>query len=159
LTVSNNYINFGKRLQGWTGDDTFIIWNSGTGTLEYDFSETSSWFTLSQYSGDSTGPSDQDTITVYVDNTGTLEAGEHLETIEVTSNGGDLNITVRIFIDVPAPELFVHPTQMDYTVRRANSEIQQILVKNTGTADLYWQILPESYDWGDITADPGSGSL
>ncbi|GAH17965.1 unnamed protein product, partial [marine sediment metagenome] len=51
LTVSNNYINFGKRLQGWTGDDTFIIWNSGTGTLEYDFSETSSWFTLSQYSG------------------------------------------------------------------------------------------------------------
>ncbi|GAG17608.1 unnamed protein product, partial [marine sediment metagenome] len=126
-------IDFGIHVQGWTGSDTFDIWNFGTETLEYTITEDIPWITnVNPDNGDSTG--EHDPITVTVGNTGSM-IGYYEGNIAISSNGGSGNVTVSITIEEPAPELFVHPTQMYYTVRRDNSKTQQILVKNTGRAN------------------------
>ena len=67
LCYDPDTIHFGSHEQGWTGYDTFEIWNCGGGTLHYDLSEGLSWIDASPDGGQSTG--EHDTITVEVMNT------------------------------------------------------------------------------------------
>ena len=64
---------------------SFDVWNSGLGTLSYNFTENCDWLTLSSYSGDSTG--ENDTITVDIDTAG-LDAGSYHCDVSISSNGG-----------------------------------------------------------------------
>jgi len=69
LSYSPASHDFGDKCEGVTDSTTFEIWNSGTGTLTYSFSESCSWVVeVNPTSGSSTG--EHDTITVDIDTTG-----------------------------------------------------------------------------------------
>ena len=98
LSYSPTTINFGTHDQGWTGSDTFDIWNSGGQTLTYSISESIDWISVSPTSGSSTG--EHDTITVSVINTGSMD-GYYSGTISISSNGGSGSVSVDITIEEP----------------------------------------------------------
>jgi len=96
LSYSPTSLHFGTHEQGWTGSNTFEIWNSGTGVLTYSISESISWITsINPSSGSSTG--EHDTITVTAGNTGSM-LGYYSGTIYISSNVGSASIPVDITI-------------------------------------------------------------
>ena len=99
LSYSPDTINFGTQYQGWTGSDTFNIWNSGCGTLTYSISESIPWIQVEPMSGSSTGEYDE--ITVSVINTGSMD-GYYSGYIDISSNGGSGSVFVDITI-IPQP--------------------------------------------------------
>gem|GEM_PF-4306082 len=100
LTYNPNALNFYTHSPGWTGSNTFEIWNSGTGTLSYTLSESITWITVTPTTGTSTG--EHDTITVNVVNTGSM-SGYYSGTISISSNGGSGSVFVDITIQANNP--------------------------------------------------------
>lgn len=97
LAYSPTTINFGTHNQGWIGTSTFDVWNSGSGTLTYSFSENIPWITsINPSSGSSTG--EHDYITVNVGNTAGM-SGYYSGYINIASNGGSGSILVDITIN------------------------------------------------------------
>jgi hypothetical protein len=78
-----------------TASTTVAIWNSGTGTLSYNLSESTSWVTVTPTSGNST--SENDTITVNVDTSG-LSPGSYTCPVSISSNGGSGTFTVYLTV-------------------------------------------------------------
>jgi len=116
LSYSPDEIHFGTHEQGWTGDDTFEIWNSGTGTLTYDISESLSWITVNPTSGSSTG--EHDTITVNVVNTEGM-LGYYSGNIDISSNGGNGDVFVDITLTERPDFYFIHLTDIHLTQSNA----------------------------------------
>ncbi len=81
-------------------DDTFTVHNasSSAGTLNYTVSVDQPWLVVSPTSGDSTGPSDIDTITVSVD-VGTMAVGTYAASITV-SDPAAMNDPQMIAVDL-----------------------------------------------------------
>ncbi len=96
LGYSPTSINFGTHDPGWTGSDSFEIWNSDTGSLDYTISESIPWISVNPTSGSSTG--EHDTITVNVIDTGSM-SGYYSGTISISSNGGSGSVSVDITIE------------------------------------------------------------
>lgn len=95
LSTSSTQHNFGNKLVDEVDSATFEIWNSGAETLTYTLEETCDWFEISSINGDSTGITDQDTITISINTTG-LTKGTHSDTILIESNGGNKTFTVTV---------------------------------------------------------------
>ena len=95
LSYSPTEINFDPIGAGSTDSEAFDIWNSGTGTLTYSFSETVDWIEINPSSGSSTG--EHDTISVNVANTDDME-GYYSGLISVSSDGGNGSVFVDITI-------------------------------------------------------------
>ncbi len=95
LSYNPSSYNFGSVTAGATGSTSFEIWNSGTGTLTYSLSESTSWVTVTPTSGDSTG--EHDTITVNIDTTG-LSPGSYNCPVSISSNGGSGTFTVYVTV-------------------------------------------------------------
>jgi hypothetical protein len=90
---------FGQQTRLEPVEWTFNIWNSGTGTLEWEVSSDSAWISLSPESGDSAG--EWDPVTVTVDTT-ILDLGDHGGFIDIDSNAGsDLGFIGVTIINVP----------------------------------------------------------
>jgi PKD repeat protein len=100
LSFTPSSHDFGAMTAGHTGSTSFDIWNSGTGTLTYSFSESSSWVTVTPTNGDSTGQ--HDTITVNIDTTG-LDPGSYTCPIGIISNGGSGSF--KAYVNVIPPEV------------------------------------------------------
>ena len=121
LSYSPDTINFGTHDQGWTGSDTFEIWNSGTGTLSYTVSESLDWITSTNpSSGSSTG--EHDTIAVNVGNTGSM-SGYSSGYVSISSNGGSDSVFVDITINVPPQTItfYTDPTDKGYITFDGNN--------------------------------------
>ncbi len=155
LSYSPSSIDFGTHEQGWTGSNTFQIWNSGGGTLTYSFSESLNWITVSPTSGSSTG--EYDTITVNVVNTGSMN-GYYSGTIYISSNGGSGSVFVEITINPPVqPILSYSPTALHFgTHEQGWTGSITFEIWNSGTGTLTYSI-SEGSSW--ITSiNPSSGS-
>jgi len=128
LSYSVFNINFGEHDQGWTGNATFEIWNSGVQTLTYTLSETLDWIEINPKTGSSTG--EHDTITINIVNTSNL-AGYNFGYISITSNGGDGKVYLHLYITPPPP-----PVQLEIKVKKGLS-IGRIsaIIKNVGEMD------------------------
>ncbi|MEK6677053.1 MAG: PKD domain-containing protein [Planctomycetota bacterium] len=92
LSVSTTSLSFGSS----TTNQTFAVWNSGSGTLNYTVSDNAAWLSTSPNSGSSTG--EQDTINVTVSRTG-LADGLYQGQITVTPSSGAL-VTVLVTLTV-----------------------------------------------------------
>jgi hypothetical protein len=154
-------------------DQSFEVWNSGTGVLQYDVSTDVDWLTVSPASDSSAGEHDLVTITY---NTADLLVENHPDGhIFITSPdcSSIVTVTVDLVILYPiAPVLFVYPSDielrsgqgqrpdpvslhvwnfdmeqrpLDYTVECKASWITSS--KPSGTA------LPYEYDTVDLTYD------
>jgi len=101
LSFSPDEIHFGTHNEGWTGSDTFMIWNSGDKTLEYSISENLEWITSINPSSGSVSEG-YNTITVNIGDTYPM-SGYYSGTIDITSNGGIGSIFVDITLnDLPS---------------------------------------------------------
>lgn len=154
LSYSPTSLNFGTVTPGYTGSKIFEIWNSGTGTLSYSFTETSSWITgVSPSSGTSTG--ERDRITVSIDTTG-MSDGAYSAPVSISSNGG--SGSVKIYVTVKGiPKLSYNPASLDFgTVAPGYAGSKTFEVWNSGTGTLTYSF-SESSSW--ITGvNPPSGT-
>ncbi len=95
LAISHTKLLFRTHLT----DISFYLTNAGSGTLNWSISNNQSWLSLSPVSGSST--TEADSIDAVVDRTG-LEPGDYVDTVFLTSDGG--NISIQVLMTVP--ELF-----------------------------------------------------
>jgi len=83
-------------------NETFQVWNGGSGTLLYELVEASSWFSITPTSDSSTGSTDKQTHTIQF-TTSDKAAGTYTRTFTVEDNGsGAINgpITVTIYFTI-----------------------------------------------------------
>jgi formylglycine-generating enzyme required for sulfatase activity len=134
---------------------SFEVWNSGGGTLNYSVSESISWLSCNPTGGTSTG--ERDTIAVNYTTAG-LPAGNYSGTITVTASGaGGSPQTVTVSLRViPAPELSASPTTLNQGCRPGqNAASQYFEVWNSG-GDTVDYTVSENISW--LNCNPMSGS-
>lgn len=127
LAYSSNYIYFGENDQGWTGSETFDIWNSGQQTLAFTISENLDWIEVVPTEGTSEG--EHRKITVSVINT-TNKSGFYSGNIDISSNGGSGYVFVAINIQI------VEPKELKVNIKRGLSRFIKVNIENTGNVDI-----------------------
>jgi hypothetical protein len=134
LSYLPNNIDFGEQEQGWTDSDTFEIWNSGQQKLTYNIYENLAWISVTPTSGDSTG--EHDDITVEVENTEGMESGYYSGNIGISSNDGNGNVFVAIYIkkEEPKPGVQIY-VQINKKIFFGKVYADII---NTGDVDVYY---------------------
>jgi hypothetical protein len=112
-------LSFGPLQTNETDVQSFEIWNAGSNMLNYSFSETAEWLDLSLLSGNSTG--EHDMITVEVDAMG-LSPGSYTETIIISSNGGngDLPVSLYILSGDEVTDVIQEVSDRGFPIRHAN---------------------------------------
>ncbi|MBN1672207.1 MAG: fibronectin type III domain-containing protein, partial [Kiritimatiellae bacterium] len=137
-------------------DQTFQVWNGGTGTLQYELVESTDKLSVAPTTGNSTGSANKKThtVTFTIDN---LEPGTYDRTISVEDNGsGAANspvvINVRMVVEQGVPAA---PSGLTATALSA-SEIRLSWADNSGS-ELKFEI-QRSLDgsaWAEI-AEPAA---
>jgi len=110
LSLSPSSIDFGLT----DTQKTFKITNNGGGTLDWKASKQQSWISLSSSSG-SLSSGNSDTITLTVNRSG-LKTGSFNDTVSITSNGGNGNVTLSMSVPEPLPSLSFTPSSIDFGV-------------------------------------------
>jgi hypothetical protein len=124
-------IDFGKQEPGYTGSNTFEIWNDEEQSIPliYEISENIDWIEVSPTSGSSEGEPDE--ITVSVGDTINM-SGFYGESIDITSNGGSGSVFISIFIQEEEP---IEPG-LKVTIKRGLSRSIKVNIENTGNVDI-----------------------
>jgi hypothetical protein len=149
LSVSTTILNFGTNLTVLT----FTIRNTGTGTLDWDITESIPWLTAAALSGSTT--TETETITVTVDRTG-LSPNNYSGILAIISNGGAANVTANMTV-APA-QLVVTPTTINFG-QFAITKL--IVISNSGTGTVNWSINTGTFPaWlSVVTPIPTNGSV
>ena len=153
LYVHPTYLDFGVMKIGETAWDSFSVWNEGEETLEWE-ADCDYWIDVYPSSGSLWGGDSQE-VEVEIDTTD-LEGGEtYGGSIYLTSNGGDEEVYVEVYVVEP-PELYVHPTYLDFGVMKIGETAwDSFSVWNEGEETLEWEA--DCDYWIDVY--PSSGSL
>lgn len=156
LSVAPSLIDFGVVEEGYSGDVSFQVWNSGTGILTYDISEPSTWIvSVSPDCGDCT--TEVDTIEVMVDATGLVRGMTYAANLSIDSSGGSGRIPVSITIGDPA--LSFSPGLLDFgAVSQGYVGSDTFEIWNSGTGKLDYSFAFDS-DWiSSVTPLTGNSS-
>ena len=129
--------------------ENLTVANAGTGTVDWQLTETIPWLTTSAVQGSTGGT--PTTVIVTVDRTG-LSPGIYSDNIPFTSNGGDVTVPVTMTVPGPTPLLSVSTTVLEFGT---NLTVLNFTIRNTGTGTLTWNIA-ESIPW--LTAAALSGT-
>ncbi len=139
------------------GDQTITISNTGTATLNWNATKNEAWLTIAPESGAvNVGASTNMALSI---NTTGLAEGNYSDTISITSDGGNQDVTVSLTItEELAPVLSVDPISRAFSALEggANPIDQNITISNTGTALLNWNAA-KNEDWLDI--NPATGDV
>jgi uncharacterized delta-60 repeat protein len=105
IGVSHASLSFEAVLGEDPGEQTFSVWNSGTGTLEYTISDDAAWLGVSPSSGTSDDQYDEVSHTVSVGIVG-LEPGTYPGTITIadpyaTNNPARVPVTLTLYAVAP----------------------------------------------------------
>lgn len=135
--------------------DSFEVWNSGGGSLDYVVTEGLNWLTCTPTNGTSTGEHDSIQINY---NTAALPPGLHTGSITVTADGAEgspRSVAVALNV-IPAPVLSVSPTNLNpICAEGENATSGSFEVWNGGGGNLDY-VITESIDW--LTVTPSSGT-
>lgn len=135
---------------------SFQVWNSGSGTLNYTISDDVTWLACNPASGVSTGQ--QDSITVNY-STSSLGIGTHTATITVSSADAHntpqtINVTLTVVTSFPA--LSVNPTSLTPSCMQGNdASAQTFIVSNSGSGAFNFTVVDDA-TW--LYCSPTSGS-
>jgi hypothetical protein len=129
LSVSPSVLNFGST----TTQDSFIISNSGGGTLIWGINRSNlpAWLILDLYSG-STTPEAPSEVFANI-NRAIMDPGSYNCIITITSNGGTK--TVLVTMTVPGPILNTNPTSLNFG---RTTTILPLTIINEGGGTLSW---------------------
>ncbi|GMV94621.1 MAG: hypothetical protein AMXMBFR82_43990 [Candidatus Hydrogenedentota bacterium] len=149
LSVSTTVLNFGTNLVQLT----FTIRNTGTGTLNWNISESIPWLTAGPLSGSTT--TETEIITVDVDRTG-LSPNDYMGTLAITSDGGAANVVANMTV-APA-QLVVTPTTLNFG-KFATTKL--FIVSNGGTGTVNWSVNTGTFPaWLSVVSPvPTNGSV
>jgi len=129
LSITPIILDFGDT----TNTMTFQINNKGTGTINWSATTDSNWLSIAPKNGSIT--TETQTVIVLVNRTG-LNPGAYRAIIQVTSNGGNIDVTVQM--QVPSnPLLSVKPQLLDFGELKSE---MKITISNIGTGILSWNI-------------------
>lgn len=131
---------------------SFTVRNIGQGTLTWNVTKSVNWLTSLNPSNGSLGPGASITLVVTISRNG-LSPGPYENAISFTSNGGNLNRTVKMQIP-GGPLLRVDPGVIDLGATLTQGTFT---VHNDGEGALTWNA-SESCPW-IIGLNPSSGSL
>jgi len=123
--------------------------NVGLGTLDWKATKTANWLLIDPSSGQlSSGASAVMKVSVKRDN---LQPGNYSDLIKITSNGGNVDITVQMSVKNPTqPQIYVYPKQIEFKVGETEKKLS---LKNTGSGgtikwnavtNVNWLILSKS---------------
>ena len=136
---------------------SFQVWNSGTGTLNYTISTDQTWVSCTPASGTSTGPSDQKTITVNYA-TSSLAPGNYSATITINAPGSsNAPQTIPVSLTVLSPPTIASsPTSLTNSCSHGNNAAaQSFQVWNSGSGSVNYTI---STDQTWVSCTPTSGT-
>jgi hypothetical protein len=123
---------------------TLQVWNSGTGTLNYNAFTNQSWITCAQSSGSSTGSSQKNTLTFNY-STSNLAMGTYTATITISASGAS-NTPQAILVT-----LTVLPASATLTISKTGIGTGTVTTSPTGTTFSAGTTVT-------LTATPGSNS-
>jgi hypothetical protein len=135
---------------------TFNVWNSGGGTLDYSISVDQSWLSCSPASGTSTG--EQHAITVSY-STASLSVGTHTATIIISdpaASNSPQTIPVTLTITAPKATISRNPGSLSPSIAAgSNAPAQTFNVWNSGGGTLSYSV---SVDQSWLRCNPPSGT-
>ena len=139
--------------------ETFEVWNSGSGTLQYAITDNTSRFAVTPTSGSSTGSGDKETHTLNFSTAGSA-VGVYDRTITIAdSDAADspVTIAVQITVNPPAPEApsgftaqATSPSEVRLTWNDLPTETQYMLRRSLDGSD--WYALDPVYPPADATS-------
>ena len=133
---------------------TVTISNTGSGTLSWSASDSTTWLSLGPTSGTGNGA-----VTASVA-TGTLAAGSYSGTITLSATG-TAPVTVPVALTITGapipPAIGVSPTSLSFTAQQGggNPAAQTVTISNTGGGTLSWSA-SDSTTW--LSLGPASGT-
>lgn len=164
-SISANPLSLSYAYQNGAAAQTrsLVISNTGSGALSWQAAFTSAqgqWLTISDGSGQVAGKSDQTiTATINEKTASSLAIGTYTGNIQLLSNGGTENISVKLDV-VGAPVLAVTPPQFNKskTLGTAVDPLNvAITITNDSSGTLTWLGTP-TVDWLSIKAVTSAGS-
>ncbi len=159
LVVTPTTLNFGK----FATTKLFIVSNGGTGTVNWSVNTGTfpSWLSVvSPVPTNGSVTTDTQSVILMVDRTG-LSVGVHTFTFPVTSNAGDVDVTVNLTVaEVPILSVdtgFVNSSGQPLAPLGDTATTYGFTIENIGTGTLNWNIDPNSFPtW--LTIAPVAGS-
>jgi hypothetical protein len=143
---------------GNPSNQTFKVWNSGGGTLDYSVADNQTWMSVGPTSGSSTG--EKDTITVSY-SASSLSAGVYSGKITVTDSDAtnsprELSVTLTVTAAPVDPEIDLSTGSMSASCTAGgNASDQSFAVSNSGGGTLSYTIT-DNQDW--LSCSPASGT-
>jgi hypothetical protein len=144
LTVSKSELNFGTSETSLT----FQINNSGKGELNWEVKESIDWLSINPSIGTTTTESASVSVNINREN---VDPGNYERTISVTSNGGNVEVLVKVVIE--GPRLDVNPVNLDFG---SDLNKKSLLLRNIGVGSLDYTVTTDAA-W--ISIIPNSGNL
>ncbi|MBN2433518.1 MAG: VCBS repeat-containing protein [Acidobacteria bacterium] len=157
IAVSTDSI-FASCLEGHDAvNQSFLVWNSGGGELEFTVGDNVGWLSCSPVSGSSQG--ETVIITLQYDSAN-LSLGTYHGTIQVaavSAAGQVVNIPVRLQVtDEEIPQIYCSPAFFNLDCEQGENVLSQtFIVQNSGSGRLQYQI---STDVGWMWCDPSSAT-
>jgi len=145
-------------------DQTFEVWNDGSGTLDWEVSDDAGWLSLGTSSGSSTG--EKDDVEVSVD-TGGLVAGTYdAITITITSADADnspqeIDVVLYVTEETTDDEIAVLTDEFEFTAETGDDDPddQVLEIWNSGPGTITWELDVDcDDDWLDVSPEDGESS-
>ncbi|MDZ7371337.1 MAG: hypothetical protein ONB12_09220 [candidate division KSB1 bacterium] len=135
-------------LTGTPRYDALKIYNAGGGALTWTITEWPNWLTISSYSGSIAA--DTLSLRLTTDFTKLPAYGDYEGAIKITSNGGELTVTVKYTYRPPQLKIDTPSLNFDRHFRYT-----ELVIQNAGGGELRWQIT-EFPEWLQVNAVSGS---
>lgn len=149
LGISTSNIDFGTiKVGDQSKEGNFQIYNYGSRTLQWQFSNTPTWIILNPSYGYNSG-----TVTVKA-NTAGLNPGPYEDYIYLNSNGGSQSIKVKMNIE-PPPASKLRVSQDALIFGAGEPKSKTFTISNEGSGTLVWSI-SDYPSW--ITVTPLNGN-
>lgn len=135
-----------------SSSQTFQVWNSGAGTLNYSISSNQAWLNCFPSSGSSTGALNKTTITVNYA-TSSLVVGSYTATITISAPGAsNTPQTINVKINVLPPTISCSTTSLTNTTTHGNNAPSQTFqIWNSGAGTLNFTLSCGSTSWLSCT--------
>ena len=114
-------------------NETFQVWNNGTGTLVYQLTDGAGWFSVSPTNETSTGAGDKETHTIVFSTSG-LPEGRHEGSITVTDTNALNNpVTIPVAVQIGTPLEFTAYNDLAWTSGQLEHNITFLTRSQSGT--------------------------
>jgi len=158
IAVEPNHLHFASGSRGPTPEpQTFSIWNSDLGTLDWNITEDCNWLEVRPISGSSSGEPNQ--VVVTVDANGMDWRQYTCELLISDPNASNTPQYLAVSLDVRRPVIALDPVAFDFYCpgSDANCQSQTLSIWNQEVGQLDWEMTADC-NWLSIDANHGSST-